>query len=145
MNSNNLGGLGEDILCEHLKAQGYHVNSTNSYHNGDLTVYDNNGNELKIEVKTAKRSQSGHWQFLLKKNDAHGATNCADSDLVCLLQMHKMTINLFVVPSGFLLGKQKISIRTRATDYNGKYKPFLQNIRMIDLFNKPYELMEMAQ
>lgn len=136
MNSHTLGRFGEDILREHLEAQGYIVMHTVASHCGDLTVVDADSRLLKIEVKTARRGlKTRRWHFRLRKNDKHGVTSISDSDVVVLLQMNKLSIDTYVVPVSFFGKRQKsFTISNPASEYTGKLKPFLQKISNLDLF-----------
>ena len=145
MHSRDLGGLGEAILREHLELQGYAVAQPDENHSGDWWVCtpDKPDHELKVEVKTAKRGEkSNKWDFRLRKNDKHGVTSIDDSDIVCFLQINRVSIDLYVVPADFFPKKQKMfSMRSTAQFYKGKLKPFYQSIRNINL-TKNYQPCE---
>lgn len=145
LNSLELGSVGELIMCEHLRAQGYETQYQKLYHRGDLLTYDDNGKQWKIEVKTAKRANDGRWYYCISKNDLHGKTNACNSDLVALLQIGKVDIDLYVIPSQFLQGQTKVTLPTVAPLTRSKYRHFYQNIRHIDLFTRPFAKLGVAQ
>lgn len=135
MTALGVGTLGENILREHLLEQDYQVFEPQTRQSGDLIVFDDLGSEIKIEVKTARRCKDGSWHFKLRKKDKFGGTSISHSDILCLLLIHKISIDLFVIPVDFFPSKQQsFSMRHRASEYHGRLKPFLQDIRRIDIF-----------
>lgn len=138
-----LGGIGEQIVQEHLQIQGYQTRKLKPDNQGDLIVFDNHGVGLHVEVKTARFApKCNQWQWLLQKSDKYGKTSIWDSEMVVFLQVNKITFDTYVVPSRFFPKNQKrFSIRTPANRYNGKLKPFKQDIRKLDLWTSPNEIL----
>lgn len=128
-NSYNAGVHGEHLAAALLEKAGYLVEFVRrDDHAGDLRATDQASGEVwRIEVKTARRSAAGRWQFLLRKNDRHGVTTCQQSDLVLLLAVLKTgTAVPFLIPCPALAGIQKIEIPSHPEEYAGKWAVYRQ-------------------
>lgn len=115
-----LGAYGEFIARNFLEEHGYNVQSPDGTKHGDLIATGDDGQALKIEVKTARESSRGRWDYQLFKSDRHGSTNHLNSDIVLLLAVTKATIFYYVIPSRKLRKKSKIAITSHPLSYTGQ-------------------------
>lgn len=128
-NSYHAGVNGEQLAAAMLRKAGYQVEHVaKEEHAGDLRVIDQATGEVwRVEVKTARRSGHGFWQFLLNKRDKHGVTSCAQSDVTLLLAVLKSGAAVpFVIPCEALAGIQKISVPSHPEDYSGRWAAYRQ-------------------
>jgi len=124
-----VGIYGELYLARLFEAQGHKVST--SHKAGDLTVVNRDGEIVHIEVKTARRSKAGTWQFCLYKAKH---TNHHNADLVVLLCVGRAgDLTPFVLPSN-KLNAHKITIYRTPQDYSGIYARYRQSIRSINVF-----------
>lgn len=121
------GSIGETLVLEMLKAQGYQARKTTGKCRGDLLVTDQTtGETVKVEVKTARADGRGKFQFCLKKDDRYGGTDCTRADVLVLLCVTKSGSHaLFVMPSENL-NQRALTISGNPHEYSGKYKNYRQ-------------------
>lgn len=127
--SYSAGAHGEQLAANMLQRAGYLVDFVPQRdHAGDLRATDPaTGETWRIEVKTARREASGRWQFLMRKADRHGVTDCANADLVMLLAVLKTGQAVpFIIPCPALAGVQKITIPSHPEEYAGKWASYRQ-------------------
>lgn len=128
-NSYSAGVHGEQLAAALLERAGYRVDYVRqAEHAGDLKATDPaTGETWRVEVKTARRERSGRWQFLMRKADRHGVTDCANADVVLLLAVLKTgTAVPFLIPCPALAGVQKITISSHPEEYAGKWSIYRQ-------------------
>lgn len=121
------GYLGELLVLEALIYSNWQGFQPKSRKIGDIiATHKDTGERLKIEVKIARQSRRGRWQFLLYKNDKHGQTDCSNSDVVVLICVSKAGLLFsYVIPASEIT-TNKISISTHPLQYSGKYARFYQ-------------------
>jgi len=128
------GSLGEELVMAMLNARGYSASRQIGKMRGDLRVVDLTSAEvLRVEVKTACANIRGKYQFLLRKKDRYGGTNCGHADFVILLAVTRSGgCSLFVFPSEVLPGRQ-VTICGNPFLYNGRYSNRRQTFKNLDL------------
>lgn len=98
----SLGRAGEmyaKILCE---AHGYLADIMHERFNGDLRVVAPSGVVLRVEVKTARVSKRGYYEFGLKIKTKTGQirTDCANCDAILLLAISASgRVEIYVLPA----------------------------------------------
>lgn len=138
-----LGKLGEMYVTYWLKYLGYEaIDTSNARYQGDVTITATQGAKtIHFEVKTARRGNSGSWQFCLRKDRK---TSINHSDYVVLLAVDDYgKLFRYVVPVDYFGKAQKFTISSHPTSYSGKVSPFLVRGDEIDLSDilKTYELI----
>ena len=123
------GYLGELLVMEALIYSDWKAYQPKARKIGDIIATNKDTGEcLKIEVKTARQSKAGRWQFLLYKNDEHGQTDCSYSDVVVLVCISKAgLIFSFILPASEITSN-KVSISSHPLEYSGKYARFYQGL-----------------
>lgn len=131
MSKKQLGDAGERVVQAALHHAGFQCGIKHERKCGDLRVYiPDAGQEIfKVEVKTARRSKNGNFQFVLEKDDKYGATTHTNCDYVILLCVLESGFPVpFVVPCSALRGIKKIELTKNILSYSGKYKPYRREI-----------------
>lgn len=121
-----VGMAGELYAAVALEKQGFEVSFTHpGEQRGDLRVVDpKTGVVWHIEVKTARRGKRG-WQFILRKDDKAGKTDCRHADFVILLAVMKSGRNVpFIIPVHEIGEQQKITITSHPDVYEGKWAAY---------------------
>lgn len=127
-----VGAAGEWIAYNLLEESGYAVAMIGrGDRRGDLMAINRETGEVwRIEVKTARRTRTG-WQFLLRKNDKHGRTDCSDSDVVILLAILKSGRAVpFVIPVAAIGTRKMISFRSHPEVYAGQWAQYRQKRKL---------------
>lgn len=126
------GYLGELLVLEALKKTRWRAYQPKAHKIGDLVITDTSTGEiLKVEVKTARRDKKGRWQFCLNKNDKHGVTSIAHSDVVILLAIDNLNrVFPYVIPSSFFESRTKIALTTHPDKYAGRWSSFKQTLNL---------------
>ncbi len=125
------GDLGELVIVEALKSsESWFAHQPKRRKVGDLHVYSRlTGEQIKVEIKTAKRGKRG-YQFCLRKHDKYGETTINHADVVLLLCVGLSGSFLpFVLPKSFFGDQQNATI---SNPYKGKYSPYRQTLRRLD-------------
>lgn len=98
---------------------------------GDLKVArKDNGEEFKIEVKTARKDKEGIYQFCLVRDG--NMTDCKHADYVLLLaSMDSGAVVPFLIPVTAIGNQKKFTISSNPLEYRGnwsKYRFDLNNL-----------------
>lgn len=129
----SLGLAGEILVAQALTKRGYEAYI--SHKNGDLLVYNQRGDTLTVEVKTARKNSQGVYQFCLIK-DWQGRRCCdhrkADfTVLLCVLRTGNVIP--FVVPARTVGDRRSASVTSNPRTYAGWLSAFRQSIDHIRL------------
>ncbi len=110
------GAYGEVLAIAHLELLGLKVDYTGQSSVGyDLLVE----NTLRVEIKTAKRSKDGIWQFNLTKLNHSDITKSDVVLLQCVIELgHVIT---YAIPTSAIATLKQIKITNHPTLYTGKY------------------------
>jgi hypothetical protein len=125
-NRRGIGALGERLAAHLLERAGYLVSHTRpGERRGDLRVVDQTTGEIvRVEVKTARRSQDKKWRFTLRKR---GHTDHRQSDIVILLAVMPSGRAIpFVVPVHVLRHQNQAVITSHPETYGGKLAVYRQ-------------------
>lgn len=128
-NSYTAGANGEALAVHMLTRSGYQARLVpQCEHAGDIQATDPETGEIwRVEVKTARRSAAGRWQFILRKKDRHGVTTCDQADVVLLLAVLKSGAAVpFVIPCADAAGLQKIELPSHPEGYSGRWAAYRQ-------------------
>lgn len=128
-NSYSAGANGEALAVAMLKRAGYQADLVpRSEHAGDVRAVEREHGQIwRIEVKTARRSPAGRWQFNLNKNDEHGVTCCQQSDVLLLLAVLPSGLAVpFVIPCQDVRGLQSITLPSHPDTYSGRWAAYRQ-------------------
>jgi len=120
-----LGDLGQIAAERWFQQSGFQVISRNEpWQPGhDLVIATGDGQQLRVEVKTARRGKDG-YQFILYKK---GKTSIANADLVMLIAVGDSGKSYtFLIPAGHIRHLKKIDITSHPLKYRGKYARYLQ-------------------
>jgi len=133
LNHIELGLAGEAYVASILRLQGFLVShiAQNQSKSGDIRAVDKFTGEVHlVEVKTAKISKRGRWQFCLNKG-LH--TQCTYSDIIVFLIIDKNEkIFMYACPSSFFRGTQNFTMSSHPTVYRGKLASFIQRNERLD-------------
>lgn len=129
--SNAIGALGEQLCYHALTARGYLVSNAHpKEHRGDLRIITRDGQILRVEVKTARRSADGYYRATLRKP---GKTDHGDSDVVILLcVMEAGYVVPFVIPTPLIIHKNTLAVGNPDT-YRGKFARYRQRLYSLNL------------
>jgi hypothetical protein len=118
-----LGLAGELLVMDMLTANGYLVEVAHGY---DLTAGSTETHEIKkVEVKTARMSADGSYQFVLAKE---GHTDHRRAEwLVLLCVTPDGEIFTYVVPVSAAMLQTKITIPTDPRKYRGHWQMYRQS------------------
>lgn len=120
-----VGTYGEIIAASLFEKSGYQVATTGrGTKRGDLRVFEaTTGVFWDIEVKTARRSPKGKYQFCLRRDG--GMTDCRHADYVMLLAALKSGRCIpFLIPVWILENRKLISLYGNPEQYTGKWCGF---------------------
>jgi len=129
----SLGLAGEILVAQALVARGY--DASISHKMGDLIVYNERGDTLAVEVKTARRNKSGTYQFCMIKN-WQGRVCCdhRKSDwTVFLCVLRTGNVIPFVVPSLIIGSRRGVAVTSYPLKYSGWLSGYRQSIDRIKL------------
>lgn len=96
-----LGRIGEMFVKVALEANGYLADILPERGAGDIRAVAPDGQVVRVEVKTARLSKCGYFQFILKKKYKNGTfkTDCSNCDVViCLCVFPSKRVEIYVIP-----------------------------------------------
>lgn len=127
-----IGRIGEELVYEKLTAKGEAVAFTHpKQRQGDLIVFRESGEVVRIEVKTARRGKDRKWRFTLEKT---GCTSAQNADLLVLLAITTSGDFIpFVLPVSAIAGRRHIVITSQPERYGGQFAQFRQRRGDINL------------
>lgn len=124
-----IGNAGENLIARAFQDNGYTVRT--AYDNGDLHVFDSDGELFHVEVKTARRNTRGTWVFTLYKK---GSQNHRYTDFVVLLCVMKSGFSVpFVIPTMAVRDINAISITSYPQTYAGRFATYRQRLSHLRL------------
>lgn len=128
-----LGRAGELLAQTIIEANGCQCDIEHIKFKGDLRVVTPSGCVLRVEVKTARQSKRGDWQFnLYKKSRAGIHTDCTGADAVLLIAVRPSGMcHLFLVPCLVLFGRSSIKMcdpQHKAHQRYGIYRQFIDSL-----------------
>lgn len=102
-----LGLLGELTALAAFQRAGYNAERQRDKKRGDLLLVDKRtGEQIRVEVKTARKSKNGTWQFCLYRRKGRVCTDYRHADYVVLLAVTGTSAETFVIPTRDLDQKQ---------------------------------------
>lgn len=114
-----LGANGEKHIMDMLNRLNFDVMWSENAFEGDLSVFSwANGETLKVEVKTAKQSAKGHYNFCLYRE---GKTDCKHADIIALVFYHKRKYVVRFISCDKVSHLKNLVIASHPDKYNGKY------------------------
>lgn len=132
-----IGTYGESLAKAALEKRGYIVSYTGTREKrGDLRVITPDGELLRVEVKTARRTPSGKYQFSLRRDGVYLYTSIDHADMLILLAVTRSGVPVpFVIPVNHLSPtlKQISMYAPHPSDYHGRYAKYRQAMNAITL------------
>jgi Holliday junction resolvase-like predicted endonuclease len=128
-----IGVAGECAVVRALRWGGYEVEASHPLRRGDV-VASRGAKTWFIEVKTARASADGSFQFTLWKHwKGRLCTSHQRTDVVVALAVLETAQAVpYVIPTGLLLGHSKLKIG-KPDKYKGKWAEFRQSMDAIRL------------
>jgi len=131
-----VGYGGESIAIGAFQHIGWKAQHSRSKKCGDVEVFTPKGAKMTIEVKTARVSKDGTYQFCLQKVNAQGKvkTCASDSDYLMLIAITKVdNVYCWLIPAFLVAGLKKITLQASALSGEGKYGAYRQKIDSISI------------
>lgn len=130
-----LGRTGELYAKILLEAHGYLADIDHERKRGDLKVWSPAGTILRVEVKAARLSKDGSYQFCMNRKTKTGRvkTSCGDCDAVILLGITKAgRVEIYVLPAKAAQNYKIIKIRPKLKGKNrwAQYRQQCGNVNL---------------